>query len=321
MRVVGDKLRNLRHVGYARRLTEAGLVARIEGLKPEFSALLQLVGAREIPLASAPVPAAGLLERTGRRVLRLVEGSYGYLAFVGESSIALLRAIRAPRRLRWRPILHNVQAAGVDALPITGLLSFLMGVVIAYQGADQLQRFGANIFVVDLVALAMLRELSPLLTAIIVAGRSGSAFAAELGAMQLNEEVDALRAMGVEPMEVLVLPRLVGLVIALPLLTLVSDLIGLAGGGLLCHWLLGMPLVQYTNRVIESIASTTFWVGLLKAPVFAVLIALAGTRCGFRVRSSTRELGRLTTLAVVQSIFLVMLAGALFAVLFMELDI
>ena len=165
------------------------------------------------------------------------------------------------------------------------------------------------------------REMGVLLTAIIVAGRSGSAFAAEIGAMRLNEEVDALQAIGVDPMEVLVLPRVLGLVIALPLLTVIADFVGLIGGGLLCHELLGMPLAQYLNRANEAIASTTFWVGVVKAPVFAVLIALAGTWCGMRVRGSSRDLGRLTTLAVVQAIFFVILADALFAVLFMEMNI
>jgi phospholipid/cholesterol/gamma-HCH transport system permease protein len=139
--------------------------------------------------------------------------------------------------------------------------------------------------------------------------------------MRLNEEVDALQAIGVDPIEVLVLPRVIGLVIALPLLTVIADGIGLVGGGLLCHTLLDMPLTQYVNRANESIASTTFWVGIIKAPVFAILIALAGTWCGLRVRGSSRDLGRLTTLAVVQAIFFVILADAMFAVLFMEMDI
>jgi len=201
------------------------------------------------------------------------------------------------------------------------LIAFLISVILAYIGAQQLLQFGADIFVVDLVTIGTLREMGVLLTAIIVAGRSGSAYAAEIGAMKLNEEVDALHATGVEPVEVLVLPRLLGLIIALPLLTVVADIVGLIGGGLLCYGLLDMSLVQYVARVEDSISPTTFWVGLAKAPVFAVLIAVAGTWCGMRVRGSSRELGRLTTLAVVQAIFFVILADALFAVLFMELDI
>jgi phospholipid/cholesterol/gamma-HCH transport system permease protein len=160
-----------------------------------------------------------------------------------------------------------------------------------------------------------------LLTAIVLAGRSGSAFAAELGSMKLNEEVDALIATGVDPFEVLVVPRVLGLTIALPLLTIVADLVGLTGGALLCRYLLDMPLSQYLSRVIVSISPTTFWVGLIKAPVFALLIALAGCYHGMQVRASARELGRLVTVAVVQAIFLVILADALFAVLFMKMDI
>jgi phospholipid/cholesterol/gamma-HCH transport system permease protein len=153
------------------------------------------------------------------------------------------------------------------------------------------------------------------------AGRSGSAFAAEIGAMKLNQEIDALDATGVQPIEVLILPRLIGLIISLPLLTVIADVVGVLGGALLCHLLLDMPLVQYFQRAEESIAAWTFWVGIIKAPVFAVLIAMAGTYRGLQVRGSSRELGRLTTVAVVQAIFLVILADALFAVLFMEIGI
>jgi phospholipid/cholesterol/gamma-HCH transport system permease protein len=214
-----------------------------------------------------------------------------------------------------------VYETGVNAIPIVALIAFLISVIIAYMGAQQLQKFGADIFVVDLVTVGVLRELGVLLTAIIVAGRSGSAFAAEIGAMRLNQEVDALKATGVEPIEVLILPRWIGLVIALPLLTVIADAVGIAGGALLCHALLDMPLVQYFQRVEESIAGFTFWAGIVKAPVFALLIAASGTYRGLQVRGSSRELGRLTTVAVVQSIFLVILADALFAVLFMEMGI
>jgi len=167
----------------------------------------------------------------------------------------------------------------------------------------------------------VLRELGVLLTAIIVAGRSGSAFAAEIGSMQLNEEVDALIATGVDPFEALVLPRVLGLTVALPLLTIVADLIGLTGGAVLCRFLLDMPLSQFVNRVSEAISPTTFWVGLIKAPVFALLIGLAGCYHGMQVRGSSRELGHLVTVAVVQAIFLVIFADAVFAVLFMEMNV
>ncbi|MBV8974187.1 MAG: ABC transporter permease, partial [Sinobacteraceae bacterium] len=174
---------------------------------------------------------------------------------------------------------------------------------------------------VDLVTIGVLRELAVLLTSIITAGRSASSYAAELGSMQLNEEVDALIATGVDTFEVLVVPRVLGFVIALPLLTVIADLVGLTGGALLCRYLLDMPLTQYINRVGEAISPTTFWVGIVKAPVFALLIALAGCYRGMQVRGSARELGHKVTVAVVQAIFLVILADAVFAIVFMKLDI
>src|SRR5262245_28028777 len=261
------------------------------------------------------------VEALGRQVVRRWDDLLIGLAFVGRASVTLARALTSIRRLRPTSVVRHVFDTGITALPIVSLIAFLISVIIAYMSAQQLQVLGAEIWVVDLVTIGVLRELSPLLTAIIVAGRSGSAFAAEIGAMKLNEEVDALKATGVDPFEVLVIPRMVGLVIALPLLTVISDFIGLTGGALLCRYLLDMPLTQYLDRVNDSIASTTFWVGIIKAPVFAALIAMAGVYRGMQVRDSSRELGRLTTMAVVQSIFLVILADALFAVLFMELDI
>jgi phospholipid/cholesterol/gamma-HCH transport system permease protein len=257
----------------------------------------------------------------GRRVVDRVRDTLQGLAFIGETSLRLGASMF--RVSTWRPvsIARHVYDTGITAIPIVALIAFLISVIIAYMGAQQLVKFGADIFVVDLVTVGTLREMGVLLTAIIVAGRSGSSFAAELGAMRLNEEIDALQATGVNPVEVLVLPRMMGLVIALPLLTVIADAVGLAGGALLCRFLLDMPFVQYLQRADEAIAPTTFWVGIMKAPVFALLIAAAGTFRGMQVRGSSRELGRLTTVAVVQAIFLVILADAVFAVLFMELDI
>jgi phospholipid/cholesterol/gamma-HCH transport system permease protein len=243
------------------------------------------------------------------------------LAFLGRIFRTMGRAATSVRRLRPISIIRHVYDTGITAVPITALIAFLISVIIAYMSAQQLRRFGAEIFVVDLVTIGVLREMGVLLTSIIVAGRSGSAFAAELGSMKLNEEVDALYAIGVDPIEALVLPRLLGLMIALPLLTIVADIIGLMGGALLCRYLLDIPITQYLTRVNEAITPTTFWVGLMKAPVFAMLIGMAGAYRGMQVQDSSRELGRLTTVAVVQAIFLVILADAVFAVLFMEIGI
>jgi phospholipid/cholesterol/gamma-HCH transport system permease protein len=246
--------------------------------------------------------------------VRAVVGFFGHIVSV------LGEGLMRPRALRGSSVVRHVYETGITAIPIVSLIAFLISVIVAYLGAQQLSLFGADIFVVDLVTISVLREMGVLLTAIIVAGRSGSAFAAEIGVMQLNEEIDALRAMGVNPMEVLVVPRVVGLVIALPLLTIIADAMGLAGGGLLSVLHLHIPPAQFVTRLRESLAPTTFWSGLVKAPIFAALIGIVGTYRGTQVRDSARELGRLTTVAVVQSIFLVIFADALFAVLFVQLD-
>ena len=312
---------------YLRGCAARGCRVEYAGEPPPFTALIERTESGRAPHAlparerAAWMRAEAAVESIGRRTLRTLGNVHSTLEFVGRLCVTAGAAARHRRQLRPTSIARHVYDTGVSAIPIVSLIAFLISVILAYIGAQQLRRFGADIFVVDLVTIGLLRELGVLLTAIIVAGRSGSAFAAEIGAMRLNQEVDALEATGVNPVEVLVLPRLLGLMIALPLLAMIADVIGLVGGGILCRLLLDMPVLQYVNRVQDSISSTTFWVGIWKAPVFAVLIAMAGTRCGFRVRSSTRELGRLTTLAVVQSIFFVILADALFAVLFMELDI
>jgi phospholipid/cholesterol/gamma-HCH transport system permease protein len=242
------------------------------------------------------------------------------IGFLGRISTVVRETFSRPRALRPSSLARHIYETGITAIPIVSLIAFLISVIVAYLGAQQLSRFGADIFVVDLVTIAVLREMGVLLTAVIVAGRSGSAFAAEIGVMQLNEETDALRAMGMNPIELLVLPRILALVIALPLLTIIADAMGLAGGGLLSLLNLHIPLPQFTARLRESLSPTTFWAGLIKAPVFALLIGMVGTYRGMQVRESARELGRLTTVAVVQSIFLVIFADAMFAVLFVQLD-
>jgi phospholipid/cholesterol/gamma-HCH transport system permease protein len=273
------------------------------------------------PIEELEAPAVRSLEYLGRHAVVYGRDLIRDLAFLGRMSVTAARVFTSLKRLRPISIARHVYDTGITAIPIVSLIAFLISVIIAYMSAQQLRTFGAVVFVVDLVTIGVLRELGVLLTSIIVAGRSGSAFAAEIGSMKLNEEVDALYATGVDPFEVLVLPRILGLVIALPLLTIIADIIGLAGGALLCRYLLDMPLTQFITRAQEAISPTTFWVGVIKAPVFAVLIAMAGCYRGMQVRDSSRELGRLTTLAVVQAIFLVIFADAVFAVLFLELRI
>ncbi len=271
--------------------------------------------------AAAPAGRAGLLYEVGHYVVHAWHDALLWCAFLGRALVTFLASVRSVRRLRPTSVARHVFDTGITAMPITALIAFLVTVIIAYLSAQELRGLGVDIYVVDLVTIGVLRELGVLLTSIITAGRSASSYAAELGSMQLNQEVDALVATGVDPFEVLVVPRVLGFVIALPLLTVIADLVGLTGGALLCRYLLDMPLTQYINRVEEAISPTTFWVGLMKAPVFAVLIALAGCYRGMQVRGSARELGHKVTVAVVQAIFLVILADALFAIVFMKLDI
>ena len=297
-------------------LQQRGKNIQVNGLRPEFGTLLQLVASRSAHTEPVLPAKVGLLENIGRRAWRNLWSLSDMLAFVGESATVLLRSLMQPRRIRWRAILYNLQTAGFEAMPIIGLLTFLMGVVISYQGADQLQRFGANIFIVELVGLSMVRELAPLLTAIIIAGRSGSAYAAQIGTMKITEEIDALRTIGVGSQELLVLPKLLALVIALPLLTVFADVTGIFGGMIMASSKLDVSFNTFINRLDDAVSLSSFLVGLVKAPVFAAIIALVGCFQGFQVSGSADSVGRQTTVSVVQSIFLVILADALFSIVF-----
>jgi len=243
------------------------------------------------------------------------------IAFFGEFVLVSVRLVVNPRRFRWVPLLVHIEQTGINALPIVGMISFLVGVVLAYQGADQLRQFNAQFLTVNMVGISVLREMGILLTAIVVAGRSGSAFTAQIGTMQVSEEVDALRTMGLDPMEVLVIPRVAALVITLPLLTFFADLMGLLGGGVMCVLLIDMTFSQYVARLNDVVTATQFWVGMVKAPVFAGLIALVGCFEGLRVTGSAESVGQMTTRSVVEGIFLVIIADALFSILFSILRI
>lgn len=266
-------------------------------------------------------PHTTALQRMGQATYGWGEQLLALLAFVGESAMALANCIAHPTRVRWRSIAFNLRSAGWDALPIVGLLSFLLGVVIAYQGAAQLRQYGANIFVADLVGLSMLREFAPLMTAIIVAGRSGSAYAAQIGTMAVTEEIDAMRTIGIAPLELLVLPKLIALVIALPLLTVFADVMGVAGGMLMARTQLGVGFEEFLDRLGKAVSVTSYMVGLAKAPVFALIVVVVGCYQGFRTKGGADSVGRQTTRSVVQSIFMVIVADALFSVVFSMLDL
>jgi phospholipid/cholesterol/gamma-HCH transport system permease protein len=311
---------------FLQRARAAGAKVSFQGAPPDQLRLIDETlkepeaGGEAAPPAAPPAE-SGLLYDVGRYAVRAWHDAELSFAFLGRTCVTFFASLGSLQRLRPISVARHVYDTGITAIPITALIAFLVTVIIAYLSAQQLRGLGVDIYVVDLVTIGVLRELGVLLTSIITAGRSASSYAAELGSMQLNDEVDALIATGVDPFEVLVVPRVLGFVIALPLLTVIADLVGLTGGALLCRYLLDMPLTQYVNRVDEAISSTTFWVGIVKAPVFAVLIALAGCYRGMQVRGSARELGHKVTVAVVQAIFLVILADALFAIVFMKLDI
>ena len=302
------------------RLRDAGAAPELRGWRPEFVKLIDLI-AQDPPEQPVAAPRPQLLERIGRATMAGLEQTYALMSFIGESALTVAAVIKQPARIRWRTILYNIQSAGFNALPIVGLLSFLLGIVVAYQGADQLRRYGANIFVADLVGVSMLREFAPLITAIIVAGRSGSAYAAQIGTMAVTEEIDAMRTLGIAPLELLVLPKVLALVIALPLLTVYADVCGVFGGMLMAQAKLGVTYSEFLDRLPNAIETSTFLIGVGKAPVFAAIIAMVGCFQGFRTHGGADSVGHQTTKSVVQATFLVIVADSLFSILFSILDL
>jgi len=287
---------------------------------PRLEQLMRLVSAHpEEPLLQAPRPSP--LQRIGKRAVAAWEQTLGLFRFIGESALAALRLLARPAHIRWRTVLRNIQLGGFEALPIVGLTSFLLGVVVAYQGADQLRHYGANIFVVELVGYSMLREFAPLITAIIIAGRSGSAYAAQIGTMLVTEEIDAMRTLGIDPMELLVLPKVMALTVALPLLTVFADVTGVFGGMIMARARLDVGFFEFIDRFGRELHGASLLIGVGKSLVFALIIATIGCFQGFRTRGSADSVGRQTTLSVVQSIFLVIVADALFSVAFSVLDL
>ena len=307
------------------RLRGEGTGVSLHGLRAEFASLLDLVARRRTDLSSQPASPARAapraLEQIGQSAAAASEQAFALLSFIGEVALAFAATLTHPARLRWRPILFNIRTAGFDALPIVGLLSFMLGIVVAYQGADQLRQYGANIFVADLVGLSMLREFAPLITAIIIAGRSGSAYAAQIGTMAVTEEIDAMRTIGIAPLELLVLPKIMALVIVLPLLTVFADVLGVAGGMIMARTQLGVGYGEFLDRFVKAVSITSYGVGLFKAPVFAAIIVVIGCFQGFRTQGGADSVGRQTTRSVVQSIFLVIVADGLFSVAFSALDL
>ncbi|RIL05585.1 MAG: peptidylprolyl isomerase [Proteobacteria bacterium] len=261
------------------------------------------------------------LQQLGKYTLEFTDALQELLRFLGGTAVNVTSAVFRPAQFRVREFFSQLESACVSAIPIASLVTFLIGIVVAYLLAMQIEKFGANIFIVDGIAMAMCRELSPMIVAIIVAGRSGSAYTAQIGAMKINEEIDALFTLGLSPFRVLVIPRVLALMLSMPLLVFVGDVAGIFGGYLIADGYLGVEPATFIDRLQVVLPLKALVVGLVKAPVFAIFIALIGCRMGFNVENNARSLGLNTTSTVVQSVVAVILLNAAFAVIFAELGI
>jgi phospholipid/cholesterol/gamma-HCH transport system permease protein len=295
--------------------------AKVVGANKTVAALLDQVAEADRPARirpdERPAPLR-VLNEFGEWVYEAGSTFIGLLGFLGSVLVAFAAIVRRPKRLRLNAVLHRFDLVGVRALGIIGLMTFLIGIVVGQQGAVQLEQFGAEIYTINLIGRITVRELATLMTAIMVAGRSGSAFAAQIGTMKITEEVDAMRTIGVSPVEALVVPRILSAVVMMPLLTFYAMIMSLLGGGIYVWIDLGIPPLTYIQRLQEVIPITDLWVGLVKAPVFGFIIALAGCFNGMLVQGNSEEVGTKTTAAVVQSIFMVIILDAVFAVFFSQ---
>jgi phospholipid/cholesterol/gamma-HCH transport system permease protein len=276
-----------------------------------------LINDAPCPIRPEPLnPITQQIADVGKGAVEIAERLGALLAFLGLVIIRFTLLISRPWKMRWTALTHQLEHVGLKALPIVGLMSFLIGLVLVQQGAWQLRRYGAEIFVVDLVSITTLRELGVLLTAIMVAGRSGSAFTAQIGSMKLQEEVDAMRTIGLNPVDVLVIPRVLALVIMLPLLAFYASMMAMLGGMVFGYLSLDISVDTFLLRLREAATMDDFWVGMIKAPVFGLIVAVVGCFEGMQVEGSAQSVGERTTMSVVQSIFLVIVADAFFAVFF-----
>jgi phospholipid/cholesterol/gamma-HCH transport system permease protein len=306
-------------------LTAHGNAVEMQNLRPSFEPLIsQVRAAGMVAPARHPRPAhhtiAGFIALIGEVSLGLLARAYSILGFFGLVSATALRLVRHPHRLSITALAVQIEQTGINAFPIVALLNFLIGVVVAYQGSDYLRYYGLENYTVQLTAASVLRELGVLLTAIILAGRSGSAFTAQIGTMRVTEEIDAMRTIGLDPVEVLVLPRVFGLVLTLPMLTLFANFMGVFGGGVMAWGALGISIPEFFNY-LSKLAPWSYWVGMIKSPFFGLVIALIGCYEGLQVERSAESVGRLTTLSVVEAIFLVIVADAGFSIFFSALQI
>jgi phospholipid/cholesterol/gamma-HCH transport system permease protein len=295
---------------------------RIVNADPSVTSLIRQIEKADQPVKvrpDPPPPFQRVLDQLGTATVEAGRTFVGLLGFFGAMLVSIAYIFRHPRRFRINAVVQRFEVVGVHAFGIIGLMSFLVGIVIAQQGAVQLRQFGAEVFTVNLIGRSSIKELGVLMTAIMVAGRSGSSFAAQLGSMKLAEEVDAMRTIGVSPMEALVLPRVFATVLMMPLLGFYAAIVAIVGGAVFCWISLEIPPVTFVQRLREVVPATDLWQLLIKAPVFGLIISLAGCFQGMQVKSDAEEVGLRTTTAVVQAIFLVIVLDAFFAVFFTEI--
>lgn len=288
----------------------------LQDFKKPHHDLLHLLAQKEEILAYTIPPATkkNILYRIGHESAHKVEQALGLITLIGDLCVKLVGAVGHWRRFQFPSIVSNIYSTGVQALPIIGLLSFLIGVVLAYQMGLQLETYGANIFIAYLSGMALFREFAPLITAVIVAGRTGSAFTAQIGSMKINEEIDALNTMGLSPTELLVVPKVLGLLLVFPLLIFWADVFSVLGAMMMSKSMLGVSYAEFINRLQESVGVKQLMLGLYKAPAFALLIALVGCFQGFKVQANADSVGMQTTKSVVQALFLIIVADAAFSI-------
>ena len=305
-------------------LAGEGQAVALTGVRDEHRRLLEVIAAASVRHTDAPDdgnPVLRVLAEVGETALKLAREGVELLSFSGAATMAIVGLALRPWRIRWRGLVTQLQATGLNALPIVGLLNFLIGVVLAYQSANQLSKFGAELLTVDSVGVGVLRELGVLITAIIVAGRSGSAFTAQIGSMRVNQEIDAMQTIGLDPIEVLCAPRIMALMITLPLLVFFADVMAILGGAVASMFALDITLTQFAKQLQAAVSINHFWVGIVKAPVMAVMIATIGCFHGLKVSSNAASVGQRTTQSVVQSVFFVIAVDAIFSIFFLIIEV
>ncbi|PIP00755.1 hypothetical protein CJ014_01225 [Pleomorphomonas carboxyditropha] len=311
-------------IGLMRQQDKAGGSTELKDFpKPAASLIAEIdpLGRDELPEPPRVNPVTWTLEEIGRGAAAIIDDGYSVLATLGESATTFLDMLLWRRRMRWAALFNNIGRAAIQAVPIIALMSLLVGMIIAQQGSFYLSSYGADVLVVDMVGVLTCRELGVLLTAIMIAGRSGAAYTAELGSMKMREEIDALKVLGLSPVEVLVLPRLLALIIALPILTLVSDLAALAGAWIVGLYYIGIPTDVFLDRLKAALTVTYVLIGLAKAPFMAAIIGLIAAIEGMKVKGSAESLGEHTTAAVVKAIFMVVVTDGIFAMIFATIGI